>query len=157
MSVDIIGENNQVILDLIIFHLCHIQASVLFISFHFFSVSSFLLFRFFSHCFLLVFCISFFFCVSFRFFSHCFLFVFFFFSFLFVFSVFLRFSVYRYPNIWDTSVELPKTPRVISIFQLFSLLCLKWLSSTILKTKCGIISIFIDRKFWNFTQLLGFV
>ena len=80
--------------------MCYLRASVLFISFRFFTLFSFLFFFFCFVSFLTIlfsfFCVSFF-CVSFRYFSPCFLFVFFsfrFFSFLFVF---FRFSVYRYP------------------------------------------------------------
>ena len=92
----------------IIFHLCYLRASVLFISFRFFYVFfSFLFFFFCFASFLTIlfsfFCVSFF-CVSFRYFSP-----FRFFSFLFVFYPFLSLQVPYYlwstGQIWERSDE----------------------------------------------------
>ena len=106
----------------------------------FFFSFRFLLFRFFSHCFLFVFffCISFFFCVSFRYFSHCCLFGFFLFvSFRFFFFFrFLRFSVYRYPIFCDKKVSGRRMVCVIktwySVFNIAQYLRLTFPLNTVL-------------------------
>ena len=80
----------------------------------FFFSFRFLLFRFFSHCFLFVFLHFVFFAFLFVTFLTVF-FRFFFCSFLFVFSVFLHFSVYRYPTApraWGHCITTPTTDKI---------------------------------------------
>ena len=111
-----------------IFHLCYLRASVLLISFRFFTFFSFLFFFFCFVSFLTIsfsfFYVSFF--VSFRYFSPCFLFVFSFrfFSFLFVF---FRFSVYRYPVLGQmmTRRHTMKTVAFFTQVVIFEILYLK--------------------------------